>query len=250
MRVPSPPSPDSSLPLDLVDPETGHPIYPCKACRIVFKKKLELKTHYRAAHPGYKAYKCNLCKKRYQSEDIVRLHQKNHHKQRRYVCEWCDKDFATEGQMKVHLMTAKYCPGSSNYSQSGLDKKMNSDAPVWNGMTYREKLRLSALERSRRKQLAKEALEKEIEELREKTGKVAKVMRKDKPVAKVIGDDKPEIVAEVVRKAKPEEVLQVMGKDKPTKVVVMPLRKDNPDKAFLVIREDKHEMVMKVTDLV
>lgn len=85
------------------DPEFKHN---CNICRKSFKTQNILRQHMRI-HTGDKPFVCDLCNKAFSQMASLKYHQATHSDDRPYKCDGCAKTFKLKPPFKKHI---KDCP--------------------------------------------------------------------------------------------------------------------------------------------
>merc|ERR550519_1128447 len=94
-------------------------IYSCKQCGKEFYKLSKLTQHMKTHSPeAHYKYPCDICGKKFTRPQHVTRHKLLHTGERPHACPTCDKSFAREDKLKIHLM--KGCSGSE------LDQSLDS----------------------------------------------------------------------------------------------------------------------------
>jgi len=78
--------------------------YHCKVCNKGFKSKSGLLNH-SYSHSG-KEYACDVCHKKYASPRDMKVHRKNHFRDKKFKCDICGLKWYMECQLKVHMKVA------------------------------------------------------------------------------------------------------------------------------------------------
>ena len=77
-------------------------IYPCSACGMEFTRKLLMLAHRKSAHPGYKPFACEVCKKAFAQKRSLEIHWQTHARRKPYNCHRCDMGFSGKEALKSH----------------------------------------------------------------------------------------------------------------------------------------------------
>lgn len=73
----------------------------CEQCGGVFKCSTYLKLHL-LRHTGNKEFECDICKRRYYTQNEMLRHKILHSNARPYACRYCDKTFRGTSSKAVH----------------------------------------------------------------------------------------------------------------------------------------------------
>ncbi|XP_006617514.1 zinc finger protein 62-like [Apis dorsata] len=109
-----------------------HPIekppYNCSHCWLSFKSKEIRDQHITSAHSkaSKTMLRCPQCPQTFVFEANLDLHFKNHHKDCRFKCDICGKEFLKEGSLKIH----RSWHNRENYGQSLKFMKKEDQKPL------------------------------------------------------------------------------------------------------------------------
>jgi len=113
-------------------------IYSCKQCGKEFYKHSKLAQHMKIHSPeAHYKYPCDICGKKFTRPQHVTRHKLLHTGERPHACPTCDKSFAREDKLKIHLM--KGCTGndldhSVDSRDSGENETNENNELVVDGM--------------------------------------------------------------------------------------------------------------------
>ena len=89
---------------ELEPPETGPRTYSCNQCTKQFNKPSKLTQHLKTHSPeSHYKYPCDICGKKFTRPQHVNRHKLLHTGERPHSCATCDKTFAREDKLKMHL---------------------------------------------------------------------------------------------------------------------------------------------------
>merc|ERR1719187_2393146 len=102
-------------------------IYSCKQCGKEFYKHSKLTQHIKTHSPeAHYKYPCDICGKKFTRPQHVTRHKLLHTGERPHACPTCDKSFAREEKLKIHLM--KGCSGNElDHSVDSRDSGENDN---------------------------------------------------------------------------------------------------------------------------
>lgn len=75
----------------------------CEICGISFAKRGNKMRHILTVHQQKKQFQCDLCGARFGLKADLRRHRFRIHESRSFVCATCDKSFAEESQLEMHV---------------------------------------------------------------------------------------------------------------------------------------------------
>lgn len=84
-----------------------HKKYSCKACKVAFRRKGDLRNHVSRAHLREKFIKCKFCAESFMYYRQRKLHMLTSHAiplQERYVCYLCNREFKRKNTLAEHMM--------------------------------------------------------------------------------------------------------------------------------------------------
>ena len=89
--------------------------YKCEICEKRFQTNQKKNQHIRNVHGEVKTFICNVCNRIFGRKEQLTLHLKNYHQegQRNYKCESCEKSFIQSGALKYHIKS--FHEGQRNY---------------------------------------------------------------------------------------------------------------------------------------
>ncbi|XP_026004986.1 zinc finger protein 260-like isoform X1 [Astatotilapia calliptera] len=82
--------------------DTGRKSLQCDICGKSFKKKCQMKEHYKI-HTGEKPFTCNTCEKSFAQKSTLLRHMTVHTEERLFSCHICGKTFRQRGNLMIHL---------------------------------------------------------------------------------------------------------------------------------------------------
>jgi len=101
-------------------------IYSCKQCGKEFYKHSKLTQHMKTHSPeAHYKYPCDICGKKFTRPQHVTRHKLLHTGERPHACPTCDKSFAREDKLKIHLM--KGCSGTNSELDQSLDSRDSNE---------------------------------------------------------------------------------------------------------------------------
>ncbi|KAF5277010.1 hypothetical protein FQR65_LT16089 [Abscondita terminalis] len=84
--------------------------FQCEICNRIFSNLRLFRIHKRMHYPQNKAWKCDMCGKKYSSRNLLDEHINVHTGLRPYICATCGKDFASKYTFKAHEKTHEVRP--------------------------------------------------------------------------------------------------------------------------------------------
>ena len=77
----------------------------CEYCQKLFSTKGNLRKHINKIHKNNRPFKCTFpnCKKEYECESRLIIHERTHTGIKPFVCQICQKSFNERGNLKAHL---------------------------------------------------------------------------------------------------------------------------------------------------
>ena len=85
------------------DVSEKHKRYECKFCVEIFNDSPALSKHEQQEHAGEKPYKCNYCDKRFRLNGQMKVHERIHTGETPYKCEYCHKALTSRTSLTNHL---------------------------------------------------------------------------------------------------------------------------------------------------
>ncbi|XP_063317014.2 zinc finger protein 260-like [Pelmatolapia mariae] len=82
--------------------DTGRKSLQCEICGKSFKKKCQIKEHYKI-HTGEKPFTCKTCEKSFAQKSTLLRHMTVHTGERLFACHLCGKTFRQRGNLMIHL---------------------------------------------------------------------------------------------------------------------------------------------------
>ena len=94
--------------LKQVDQESEENPYECKICFKRFSLPGKLNHHTRSTHNKTYNFKCDICKKLFQTKHVLERHKSVHGNREAYPCDSCDMAFPDKHRLSViNLFTMK-----------------------------------------------------------------------------------------------------------------------------------------------